>query len=44
MLAAISIMGGVILVSLLAYNAYILWYVRSGRYELDRRFDSVTKP
>jgi len=40
---ALSIAAGVIVVWLLGYDAYIVWYARSGRYDLDRRIDSATK-
>ena len=43
MFTALSIVAVLIVVSLLAYNAYIVWYARSGRYEIDRRIDSATK-
>jgi hypothetical protein len=32
-----------LLVSLLGHNAYLIWYARSGRYELDQRLDKATK-
>ncbi|MGA7193196.1 MAG: hypothetical protein WBW94_06145 [Anaerolineales bacterium] len=43
MFTVLSIVAVLIIVSLLAYNAYIVWYARSGRYEMARRIDSATK-
>jgi hypothetical protein len=43
MLYAFVVIGIVVLVVLVASNAYAIWYAKSGRYELDRRLDAVTK-
>ena len=43
MFTVLSIVAVLIMVSLLAYNAYIVWYAKSGRYEIDRRIDFATK-
>ena len=43
MYTVLSIAAVLIVLSLLAYNAYIVWYARSGRYDINRRIDSVTK-
>jgi len=43
MFTVLSIVAVLIIVSLLAYNAYIVWYAKSGRYEIDRRIDAATK-
>ncbi len=33
----------IVIVILAGSNAYAIWYAKSGRYELDRRLDTVTK-
>ena len=38
------VVGAVVLIAMiLGYNAYILWYAKSGRYDLDKRIDAATK-
>jgi nitrogen fixation-related uncharacterized protein len=43
MLTVVAIFAVVIIVGLASYNAYLLWYAKSGRYDLDRRIDAATK-
>jgi len=33
----------IVIALVLSYNAYLIWYAKSGRYDFDQRFDSVTK-
>jgi hypothetical protein len=33
----------VFLLLLASWTAYLIWYAKSGRYELDRRVDAATK-
>jgi hypothetical protein len=43
MFTAFAVSAVVLIVLNLVYNAYILWYAKSGRYELDKRIDAATK-
>ena len=43
MYIAIAIVAVVLVVALLAYNANLLVYVKSGQYDIDRRIDAVTE-
>jgi len=43
MYIAIAIVAVVLVVALLAYNAHLLVYVKSGQYDIDRRIDAVTE-
>ena len=33
----------IVMVVLFVSNAYAIWYAKTGRYELDKRLDTVTK-
>ncbi len=33
----------IVIALVLSYTAYLIWYAKSGRYDFDQRFDSVTK-
>ena len=33
----------VVMVAILLYNAYLIWYAKSGRFAQDERFDAYTK-
>jgi hypothetical protein len=37
-----SVLAGIFLAHT-GFTAYSIWYVKSGRYELDRRLDAATK-
>ena len=43
MFTAFAVSAVVLIVLILGYNAYILWYAKSGKYELDKRIDAATK-
>ena len=43
MLYAFIVIVMVVLVVLFVPTAYAIWYARTGRYELDRRFDNVAR-
>ena len=43
MFTAFVVGAVVLIVVILGYNAYILWYAKSGRYDLDKRIDGATK-
>lgn len=33
----------VVIVAVFLYNAYLIWYAKSGRFAQDERFDTYTK-
>lgn len=33
----------IVITLVLSYNAYVVWYAKSGRYEFDERVDAYTK-
>jgi len=33
----------IVIALVLSYTAYLIWYAKSGRYDFDQRFDSITK-
>ena len=33
----------IVITLVLAYNAYLVWYAKSGRYDFDKRVDAYTK-
>lgn len=33
----------IVITSVLSYNAYLIWYAKSGRFSQDQRFDTYTK-
>ncbi len=39
----LALVLAVILVGLTGWTAYLIWYAKSGRYELDRRVDAASK-
>lgn len=40
MFAAIA---SIVIAVVLLYNAYLIWYAKSGRFDQDQRFDAYTK-
>ncbi len=43
MFIALAVIAVLIMTSLFGYNAYVVWYAKSGRYEIDCRIDAATK-
>ena len=43
MLNAFVIVVVVIMLGIFGHGAYVLWYARSERYQMDRRIDAVAK-
>jgi len=33
----------IVITLVLSYNAYLVWYAKSGRYDFDNRVDAYTK-
>ena len=33
----------IVITLVLSYNAYLVWYAKSGRYDFDQRVDAYTK-
>ena len=33
----------IVITLVLSYNAYLVWYAKSGRYDFDKRVDAYTK-
>ncbi len=40
---ALVVIAVLIVILLFGYNGYVVWYAKSGRYEIDRRIDAATK-